>query len=239
MAQPYKTRGIVLRNIKYGERGYVSTIYTEIYGIQAYMIRGAHSPKSKVRFAHIQPLSQVDFVASEPKKGRLHNIRELHPIYHYQNIPTDMVKGCIAMFVNEVLNLALHEESADPELFHFIVEKFRYLDSETCRFADFHLDFIFDLSSFLGFKPRFHADKMHYFDLMEGVSVALQPDYPYYISGELFEQFLKLGFDSQNCADKRNKEQRNSLLDVLIAYYKLHLPGFKEPKSLAVLRTLF
>ena len=38
---------------------------------------------------------------------------------------------------------------------------------------------------------------------------------------------------------KMNREERNQCLDVIVNYYRLHVPGFPELKSLAVLKTLF
>ena len=33
-----------------------------------------------------------------------------------------------------------------------------------------------------------------------------------------------------------NRQQRNRILDILTAYYKLHVPEFRDLRSLAVLR---
>ena len=36
-----------------------------------------------------------------------------------------------------------------------------------------------------------------------------------------------------------SREQRNRLLDVIVSYYRLHIPSFPEMKSLEVLRNLY
>ena len=38
---------------------------------------------------------------------------------------------------------------------------------------------------------------------------------------------------------KFNGSVRQSILDVLIQYFELHLPGFNKPKSLAILKSVF
>jgi DNA repair protein RecO (recombination protein O) len=41
----HKTKGIVLRNIKYGETSLVVNIFTELFGIQTYLVNGVRSSK--------------------------------------------------------------------------------------------------------------------------------------------------------------------------------------------------
>lgn len=38
---------------------------------------------------------------------------------------------------------------------------------------------------------------------------------------------------------KMNRTQRNVILDVLLAYYRLHVPEFPELKSVEMLREVF
>ena len=38
---------------------------------------------------------------------------------------------------------------------------------------------------------------------------------------------------------KWNSEARQIVLDILLEYYELHLPGFKKPRSLKVLKEVF
>ena len=41
----HKTKGIVLRTVKYGETSLVVTIYTELFGVQTYMVNAARTTK--------------------------------------------------------------------------------------------------------------------------------------------------------------------------------------------------
>ena len=36
----HKTKGIVLRTVKYGETSIIVTIFTELFGIQSYLVNG-------------------------------------------------------------------------------------------------------------------------------------------------------------------------------------------------------
>jgi len=51
-----KTRGIVLRAVKYGETSLVVTIFTEEFGIQSYLVNGVRSTRSaRIKAASFQP----------------------------------------------------------------------------------------------------------------------------------------------------------------------------------------
>ena len=56
----HKTRGIVLRSIKYGETSLVVTVFTELFGIQTYMVNGVRSSKS-ARSVFFQPAAILDW----------------------------------------------------------------------------------------------------------------------------------------------------------------------------------
>ena len=43
----HKTRGIVLRSVKYGETSLVVTIFTEIFGLQSYIVNGVRASTKK------------------------------------------------------------------------------------------------------------------------------------------------------------------------------------------------
>ena len=61
------------------------------------------------------------------------------------------------------------------------------------------------------------------------------------VQGENLVQFKKLfgiNFDALHKVDF-TALNRQSILSILIQYFELHLAGFKKPKSLAVLKSVF
>src|SRR3982750_295665 len=36
----HKTKGIILRTLKYGETSVITTVYTELFGVQSYIVKG-------------------------------------------------------------------------------------------------------------------------------------------------------------------------------------------------------
>src|SRR5690348_3612929 len=43
----HKTKGIVLRSVKYGETSLVVTIFTELFGLQSYLVNGVRTVPKK------------------------------------------------------------------------------------------------------------------------------------------------------------------------------------------------
>ena len=52
----HKTKGIVLRTVKYGETSLVVTMFTELFGVQTYMVNNVRTSKQASSKAnHFQP----------------------------------------------------------------------------------------------------------------------------------------------------------------------------------------
>ncbi|MBL7720826.1 MAG: recombination protein O N-terminal domain-containing protein, partial [Chitinophagaceae bacterium] len=60
----HKTKGIVLRTVKYGETSVIVTLFTELFGIQSYLVNGvrASSKKGTGKANMFQPAAILDLV---------------------------------------------------------------------------------------------------------------------------------------------------------------------------------
>jgi len=236
MIQTHKA--IVLSSLKYGEADLIVKCYTEI-GLKSYMLKGIlKQKKGRIASAYFLPLSQLELTANYPPQKQLFFIKEVGVAYPYQRIATDIVKQTIVVFLSEVLSSALKEEEANPSLFSYIETALQWLDTHE-QTSNFHLLFLMNLTRHLGFYPEF-SGSMTYFDLVEGKFTNHFVS-KHYISGEqlgYFKAILGTNFDAL-ASVKFNKKSRQELLEILIEYFELHLSGFKKPKSLAVLKTIF
>ncbi len=43
----HKTKGIVLRTVKYGETSMIITMFTELFGLQSYLVNGVRTSSKK------------------------------------------------------------------------------------------------------------------------------------------------------------------------------------------------
>jgi DNA repair protein RecO (recombination protein O) len=236
-----KTRGIVLQHYKYSESSIIARIFTEEFGLQSYIVKGVRSKKSRIRLALFQPLSLLDLVVYHRESKDLHNLKETSVAFPYHHVHQDVVKRSILMFLNEVLFKSLREESPDKALFNWLFNALTWLDLTDKNVVNFHLLFMIQLSRFLGFYPkRIQFYDAAVFDLQEGVLDNTLPEHPNYLTGTVVqkvEDLLDLSFEEIGEL-VMNSGERRQLLEGLITYYRLHMPGFGEVKSSEILKTI-
>lgn len=234
-----QTKAIVLTAIKYGEADLIVKCLTE-EGIKSYLLRRIFSSRSKkLKPAYFQALSQLSITANHNNKGNLNSINEVRVSYLYQTVAIDIFKQSIALFLAEVLAYALREEEKNPNLFEYIETALKWLDTNI-EISNFHLVFLLELTKYLGFYPDVKNDSVNFFDLEEGSFTNYKP-VRNYVSGQeliLFKSLIGIKFDDM-VGLRWNSENRQSVLDVLLVYYEFHLPGFKKPRSLKVLKEVF
>ena len=44
----HKTKGIVLRTVHYGETSVITSVYTELFGLQSYIVKGVRQATEKI-----------------------------------------------------------------------------------------------------------------------------------------------------------------------------------------------
>ena len=234
-----KTKAIVLTSIKYGEADLIVKCLTE-EGVKSYMIRSIFRSRSKkLKIGYFQALSQLDISAYHNKQGNLNKMTEASVSYLYQSLATNIYKQSIALFLAEVLAYALKEEEQNQVQFDFIESSLKWLDQHD-SFANFHLVFMIQLTKYLGFYPEVENNGAAYFDLEEGIFTNSKP-YRNFLSGKkliLFKSIIGIKFDIM-VELKWNSEGRQIVLGILLDYYEFHLPGFKKPRSLKVLKEVY
>ena len=234
-----KTRGIVFQSVNYSDTSLIVKIFTEALGLQSYMVKGARSVRSKQKIAYFQPLSLIDLVVYHKENRQIHNIKEIRSAYAYKHIPFDIHKQTILLFLNEILHKSIREEGANEALFSFIYNSLHWFDLEREEYLNFHVFFLMQLTKYLGFYPKIISahGSSGFFDLEEGTFVNVQPVHNYYISQHELEDFRALL--NQSIEDVKRlpigTKRRRRLLDILISYFQLHLPGMGNIKSLDVL----
>src|SRR3984885_13188333 len=145
----HKTRGIVFKTTDYGESSVKVQIFKEKFGFQSYLINAVKKPKAKISMNMLQPLHLLDMVVYHKNTGQVQRIAELKNSPSLQTIPYDVIKSCLAIFLNEVLYKAIRQQSADEYLFDFLFNAIEWLDHQHEGLANFHLLFLVRLSKYL------------------------------------------------------------------------------------------
>jgi len=237
----HKTKGIVLRSIKYGETSLVVTIFTEMFGIQTYMVNGVRtSKKSASKANHFQPTAILDLVVYHSENKSMQRIKEFSWAVLYDRLLSDVIKNSVASFMAELLHKCLKQPEPNADLFAFCEESFLSLDrADKIIAANFALFFTLHLAHFFGFRMTDNfSNEDPVLDLQEGVFIDHQPTHPYFMEGknaELTAQLLKVMQPAELEEFNLNGEIRRALLLRYLEYYALHIHDFGQMKTLLVL----
>lgn len=241
----FKTKGIVLRTVKYGETSLVVTLFTEIFGIQSYLVNGVRTStkKGSGKANLFQPAALLDLVVYHQDNKHLHRIKEFHWDHLYEGIFMDVTKNSIALFMVELLNKCLRQPEENTPLFQFTEDCLLALDqSEPAVRANMALFFALHLAYFFGISPRVIAEgDPYYFDLKESVIDASPPSHPLVAEGKAVEfcvELLKARHPSELGEIKMNQDHRRQILQIMEQYYQLHIQDFTGLKTLPVLRAI-
>src|SRR5690554_158691 len=107
----YKTRGVVFRFTKFQESSIIVTIFTEQFGLQTYIVNGVRSKSARNKIALYQPLTLLNLVVYHRENVNIERIKEASCLHPYRTLTTDIRKSTIALFINELLNKTIREES--------------------------------------------------------------------------------------------------------------------------------
>lgn len=235
-----KTRGIVLRSTEYGETSLIVRVYTELFGIQSYIVNSVRKKHAAIHSNIFQPLTPIALVAYHKNRPGIQRMADVRPNPALVNIPFDMQKSSMIFFLDEVLLKSVHEEEANPQLFEFISNAIVWLDESHRAGNDFHLIFLLKLTQFLGFAPsRNYNEERNIFNLREGIFQDELPTHPNSISGNQSKYFSELINAGYSSALGYSSDERRALIETILEYFELHIEGFGNIKSHKVLEVVW
>lgn len=221
-----KTKGIVLRFVRYKETSVIATIYTQREGVVSVIANSVRSKTSSGKIALFQPISLVELVIYfNPLKNinRISEIKNYHPLHALRQDP---IKSTITIFLTEVLNKCLKEEVGNTPMYTFIEEAIIFLNEQPTGFQDFHLFFLIKLSQYLGFKPASVNDFSDH--------ITNKAFYKDAENSKIAENLLTLNLGSSLST---TNNIRQIILSDLLEYYQNHMELGKL-KSLEILHEL-
>jgi len=232
--------GIILSKVRYQDNDLIVKCLTRDLGVVSYMIKNiSMSKKSKNKFAFFQLLNILDLETNYNPNRSIQYIKDLKVKYNFTSLHTNIYKSSVVMFLSEILSNIIHIETKDMELFDFIEKSLIWYDKSEDS-STFYLIFLMKITHYLGFYPDCTNMSYNYFNLEEGLFESSKNS-QYVIEGSslvLFKTILGIKFDGNKLPfiDKTNKKD---ILKNILIYFKLHVDGFKDPKSLKVLNQIF
>jgi DNA repair protein RecO (recombination protein O) len=239
MSQILDTEGVIIRTVKYSETSIIMDIFTLDHGLKSCIISGVRSPKSKAKSSLFQVMNFMNFSFYKKENDQLHRIKEYSYNHLYQNLQIDVLRSSVGIFLIECTRNSIKEKEENIALYDFIKQNFIALDTiEINSLSLFYLHYLIDLSVYLGFYPLDnYSEENKYFDLLNGSFTSNSYDSKHTMdhhSSVLFSRILK---NETNLKIVRSEKEK--IVDYLMMYYALHVDGFRQIKSLDVLRTLF
>ena len=241
----HHTKGIVLRTVKYGETSVIVTMFTELFGIQSYLVNGVRTStrKGSGKANLFQATALLDMIVYHNEQRQLQRIREFRWGFLYQTIFSDIRKNAVAVFMIELLTKCLKQPEPNPDLYNFVEDCFLHLDrAEDAVMANFPLFFALHLPVFFGFRISDNYSPLNCFlDMQEGEFVQEHPSHIYFLEekeSQASSNLLKVLQPEELKDIKMNHEFRRSLLQSYERYYSLHIPDFGVMRTLPVLKEI-
>lgn len=240
-AQIVHTELIVLSRLRYGDTSLIVRAYTRELGLQSYMVKGVLKPtKTGLKPSYFQSLTRLNAVVTySAKSQKLETIREAKPAAKSNGFSADVLKSNVALFMAEVLSMLLSEEQEDQHLYHFLTDQIDQLDTEAVG-PDYLILFLLRLAHFMGCFPDKGFEPSQVFDLSQGLFTepqhALTPLSTE--ASELLYRYLGTNFDKDQRINA-SKATRQEVLEGLLRYFSFQIAGFKFPKSLEIIQSIF
>ena len=239
-----QTQGIVLRSIKYGEASLITTIFTNNFGVQSYIIKGVRSQKSKQnKTAFLQPASLIDLVVYHNPNQNLQYLREYQATYIYQQVQEQVIINSVALFSIEFLLRILPQQAPIPEMFAFCQQYFIQLDqSNVNEIANLPIYFIANCSKMLGYEIKGnYTEETPHLNIQEGgFSAQLPASEPLVnqVTAKQLSEVLIINSFQELHKVELNSQTRLQLLEWYLAFLHHYCQHLGEIKSLRVLQTI-
>ena len=237
-----KTPALVLSTVNYGDRQLIVDLLTRQAGRQSFIVRLSQSPHGRVHRRLFQPLTLLDADFTLRPNRTLQRFSEVRMSRPWTSLTANPYKMPLVFFVAEFLRHATRDEQDVATLFDYVVDSVEWLAMDSEGYANFHLVFMIRLSMFLGFFPNLESyEPGACFDLRSGCFSTTVPPHPDYIQADEAEAMvglMRLSFTTMRLF-RMSREQRNRCVDVILDFYRLHIPAFPELKTLGVVRELF
>lgn len=245
-----KTEAIVLHSFKFGESKMIVDMFTREAGRLSFVVPLPKTPKSRLKKQYFQPMTLLEVECDVRQRVQLQKLKDARLLSAYTSIPFSPEKLALSLFIAEFLYHALRSEQQNVALFTYVSDSMQWLDFADKSYANFHLTFLMRMSRFLGFYPNLSLTPVPspngegsdmFFDMREGRFCKVVPMHRDFLQPDdarRIHTLMRMDFPTMHLY-RLNRTNRNRIVDVLLHYYRLHLPQFPELKSLSVLQELW
>lgn len=237
-----KVHGIVIDVRAHSDRHNIVTLYTRERGRVAFVSPLGKTRKGQARNARLSLLAVVEADVNFHEGKELQSLPAVTSPVVWRELYFNPVKSATVMFVAEFLNRLLRTAAPDRAMWDFIYLSLRTLDEMKSGIANFHIAFLTRLAEHAGISPHIATWRQGFWmDMRDGVFSAIRPNHPDYLrpaEAEYVKLLLRITYRNMH-RYRLDSEARNHILNQILRYYAIHLPGVANLKSLDVLHEIF
>ncbi|MFA5575741.1 MAG: DNA repair protein RecO [Tissierellaceae bacterium] len=146
-----KTRGIVLKEMRYKDTSKILRIFTRDYGKISVMARGAYRPRSQI-IANTQPFSYNEYQFYRGKNFLYLNQADI--LDSFYSIRERMERVIYGQYILELVDKSMEIEMENIKIFDLFLKGLQVLSSLESGFMEFIVAYELKFISFLGYRPH-------------------------------------------------------------------------------------
>ena len=150
----YKSKGIVLRSIRYGEADRILDLYTQSSGLVSVIAKGIRRTKSRFG-GRLEPLSCVEFLAYEGRT--LDTITQVEVLRSFRGVRENLTRLEAAGNMVATTRALLGDDEHDRRVFNLLYHALDALEARRSGFESVEAAFALKLSVLAGYTPRLDA----------------------------------------------------------------------------------
>jgi DNA repair protein RecO (recombination protein O) len=146
----FRTEGLILRRIDFGEADRLLTLYTREHGKIRAIAKGARKPQSR-KTGHVELFMRTRFLVAKGKS--LDIITQAELVETYPPLRNDLVRATYASYAVELLDRLTPEDDPHPEIFNLLANAFGWFSGD----GELHLAaryYELRLLSLVGYQPQ-------------------------------------------------------------------------------------
>ncbi len=219
----------LLSYTKYGDHDAVLHCFCKENGFGSFFAKGIYAPKNKKK-AFLFPLNELSLQISDRKKN-IQNVLKIEQ-KNADFFSSDVRKNSILFFISDLLNQVLRNENQNTHIYSEISVFLSQLQMDNFQS---HLIFVFRLLKQQGLQPLF-SDKT-YLNPESGNFEELETHH--FFDRDISAIWKSLITSQDPYAIKLTRTEKQNFLDSVLVYFHYHFTGFREPKSLEIIKEIF
>jgi DNA repair protein RecO (recombination protein O) len=240
----HTTNAIVLRTTKYGETSIIANLFTELLGVQTFMINGVRkaNKKGSSKSNLFVPGNILQIVAYANDQKNMNRLKEYEFAFIYKSIASSVVKNATLIFCVELISKSIHEPSPMPEAYHLLQDAALHLDKTNVEQTyNISLFFGLQLAQELGFGIHGkYSDNATFLNMAEGIFVKEKKDDAQYCSKVVSESIYNLvQCNLENVHNVVLLAPRKIILENILLFLQLHIAAIKTMRSPEILQSIF